>query len=118
MWCSDKKHERVMATNYWGHVVLNQRLMDLVKEAGSEDSYARIILVSSMAVMGGDLHNVTNGNFNLDDMTNGGLFLSMFHSMQYPNSKQAQLLYTRKMASILSEEGANVSISVLHPGVF
>ena len=39
-----------------------------------------------------------------------------FHGMQYMNSKQAQLLYGRKLAQILSSEGANVSVTVLHPG--
>ena len=111
-----------MATNYWGHVTLNHQLIDLVKAAGrvaAEGHHARVILVSSMAAMGGDLHSVSNGNFNLDDMGDGGLSLSnlsMFRSLQYPNSKQAQLIYGKKLAKMLSEEHANVSVSVLHPG--
>ena len=108
-----------MATNYWGHVTLNHQLIDLVKAAGmaaADGHHARVILVSSMAAMSGDLHSVSNGNFHLDDMRDGGLSLSMFRSLQYPNSKQAQLIYARKLAKILSEERANVSVSVLHPG--
>ena len=110
-----------MATNYWGHVTLNHQLIDLVKAAGmaaAEGHHARVILVSSMAAMSGDLHSVSNGNFNLDDMRDGGLSLSMFRSLQYPNSKQAQLIYGKKLAKILSEERANVSVSVLHPGSY
>ena len=57
---SDKRHEKVMAINFWGHVVLNNELLDLVK-AGAGDAkedYSRIILVSSMAMFNGDLHKV------------------------------------------------------------
>ena len=65
-----------------------------------------------------------DGNYNLDDMrteqdgTGFSKYIQLygFHGMQYMNSKQAQLLYGRKLAQILSSEGANVSVTVLHPG--
>ena len=57
---SDKRHEKVMAINFWGHVVLNNELLDLVKAGAGEakEDYSRIILVSSMAIFNGDLHKV------------------------------------------------------------
>ena len=49
-----------MAINFWGHVVLNNELLDLVKAGAGEakEDYSRIILVSSMAIFNGDLHKV------------------------------------------------------------
>ena len=48
----DGKHELVMGTNYFGHCLLNESLMDLVDAAGEElkasGDYARIIVVSSV----------------------------------------------------------------------
>jgi len=111
---SDKRHEKVMAINFWGHVVLNNELLDLVK-AGAGDAkedYSRIILVSSMAMFNGDLHKVTNGQFNLDNMKD-----QVQNWENYNNSKQAQWLYGKKLAQNLSQEGANVSVTVLHPGL-
>ena len=49
---ADGKHELVMGTNYFGHCILNESLMDLVDAAGEElkasGEYARIIVVSSV----------------------------------------------------------------------
>jgi len=123
--CSDNRHEKVMAINYFGHVLLNKELMDLVKSASTDQEFSRVIIVSSSGLMGGNLHLAKDGNYNLDDMrteqdgTGFSKYIQLygFHGMQYMNSKQAQLLYGRKLAQILSSEGANVSVTVLHPGL-
>ena len=54
---------------------------------------------------------VTNGQFNLDNMKD-----QVVNWENYNNSKQAQWLYGKKLAQNLSQEGANVSVTVLHPG--
>ena len=38
---ADGKHEITMATNYIGHCILNDELMDLLAKAGQDGDYAR-----------------------------------------------------------------------------
>merc|ERR1711997_196028 len=83
---ADGKHELTMATNYIGHCILNDELMDLVAAAGQDGDYARIIIVSSVVVfmLTGDLH-LTN-KFDLDaKLVDPRKFDK---AKQYANSKQ------------------------------
>jgi len=112
---ADGKHELTMATNYIGHCILNDQLMDLVKKAGEDGDYARIIIVSSVVVfmLTGDLH-VTN-KFDLDAKSVDPKKFDK--AKQYANSKQAQILYTRKLARKLKEDGINAIACANCPGL-
>ena len=48
---ADGKHEITMATNYIGHCILNEELLDLLAKGGQDGDYARIVVVSSLAFM-------------------------------------------------------------------
>merc|ERR1712241_1654085 len=48
---ADGKHEITMATNYIGHCILNEELLDLLKKGGEDGDYAWIVVVSSLAFM-------------------------------------------------------------------
>lgn len=103
-----------MATNYYGHVVLNRLLMDLVEEAGkrSED-FARIILVSSVALIYSELEKHAQ-DFDLDKKE-----VEIFDPMQqYSDSKLAQVLYTAKLAEIFNNGKKNIAVTAIHPGKY
>ena len=104
-------HEMIMATNFIGHVILNNELLDLIKTTGKEGpDFARIIVVSSNWSRFGNLHLVQGNNFDLN------MDRQVFDSnLQYNNSKTAQIFYAKKMAEVL--DGTNVSITALCPGI-
>ncbi|CAM6100196.1 unnamed protein product [Calypogeia fissa] len=106
------------ATNYLGHVLLTQLLLDKLKETARETGIeGRIVNVSSIghellvhaegiqfeAIQRSDKTNVNNGNF-------------MSSSRNYGQSKLAQILYTKELAKRLQDEGVNVTVNSLHPG--
>jgi len=112
---TDGKHELTMATNYIGHCILNNELMDLVAAAGQDGDYARIIIVSSVVVfmLTGDLH--LTKKFDLDaKLVDPRKFDK---AKQYANSKQAQILYTRKLARKLKSDGINAVVCANCPGL-
>jgi len=111
---ADGKHEITMATNYIGHCILNEELMDLLVKAGEDGDYARIVVVSSLVFMlASDLHKVDK--FDLDaKMTDPRKFDT---ANQYAYSKHAQIFYTRIMARKFRQEGINAIICTTCPGL-
>ncbi|CAM6089769.1 unnamed protein product [Calypogeia fissa] len=110
--------ELAFATNYLGHVLLTQLLLDKLKETARETGKeGRIVNVSSIgheafvheegiqfeAIQRSDKTKVNNGNF-----------MSPFKN--YGQSKLAQILYTKELAKRLQDEGVNVTVNSLHPG--
>ena len=92
--------ERTFATNYVGHFLLTQLLLETMKASAP----ARIINVSSVG------HKMAR--LDLDD-------LMMEHSYKgfraYNNSKLANVLFTYHLAKEL--EGTAVTVNTLHPGM-
>lgn len=92
--------EKVLQSNHLGHFLLTLLLLDSLKKS----SPSRIINVSSGAY--------TMGKLNVDDMIgkncNSGMEL-------YSRSKLANVLFTRELATKLSNSG--VTVNALHPGV-
>ena len=93
--------EEVFALNHLAYYSLTQLLLDNIKNG----SPSRIVNVSSGA------HAFVKG-FNFDDVQS----LSSYKPFQvYGYSKLANILFTKKLASLLKDE--NVSVNYLHPGV-
>ena len=93
--------EEVFALNHLAYYSLTQLLLDNIKNG----SPSRIVYVSSGA------HAFVKG-FNFDDVQS----LSSYKPFQvYGYSKLANILFTKKLASLLKDE--NVSVNCLHPGV-
>ena len=110
--------ELVMATNYLGHSLLNHLLLDKIKQSGSNnDSFSRIILVSSIAVVGPEALDLCtlndNGsyrvNFDLDGNENDS-------RRQYSKTKLAQVMYMKHLSRKLKEDNCNTIVTALHPG--
>ncbi len=93
--------EEVFALNHLAYYSLTLLLLDNIKNG----SPSRIVNVSSGA------HAFVKG-FNFDDVHS----LSSYKPFQvYGYSKLANILFTKKLASLLKDE--NVSVNCLHPGV-
>ena len=93
--------EEVFALNHLAYYSLTQLLLDNIRNG----SPSRIVNVSSGA------HAFVKG-FNFDDVQS----LSSYKPFQvYGYSKLANILFTKKLASLLKDE--NVSVNCLHPGV-
>jgi len=91
--------EKVMQANHLGHFLLTLLLLDLLKKSAP----SRIINVSSKAY--------ESGKIDLTDMTSKASkgFLDL-----YSRSKLANILFTKELASRLSNTG--VTVNALHPG--
>jgi len=116
---ADGKHELVMGTNYFGHCLLNESLMDLVDAAGEElkpsGEYARIIVVSSVvAFLYTDLDRLKDFDLEGEQAVKNGKY--DVHR-QYTLSNHAQILYTRKLARKLKAEGINAAVAANCPGL-
>lgn len=91
--------ELQIGTNHFGHFLLTNLLLDLLKASAP----ARIINVSSLA------HKF--GQINRDDIQSE----QYYHRWSaYGQSKLANILFTRELAKRL--EGTNVTANSLHPG--
>ena len=94
-------HEAVFALNHLAYYSLTNLLLDNIKNG----SPSRIVNVSSGA------HAFVKG-FNFDDVQ----ALKSYKPFQvYGYSKLANILFTKKLASLLKNE--NISVNCLHPGV-
>ena len=105
--------ELVMATNYLGHALLNHLLMDLlIKGAEESRSYSRLILVSSISMVGRealDLIKNYNVNFDVNEEIKDARH-------QYGKSKLAQIMYASHLAETMKEKKCKVVVTSLHPG--
>ena len=101
--------ENQMATNYFGHFLLTNLLLPVLKtSAESSETNSRIINVSSCAHFAGSW-------FDLDDL-NAKEYYSAYQT--YSNSKAAQIMFTKYLSQKLqTEECTNVDVNCIHPGV-
>jgi len=93
--------EYQMQSNYFGHFLLTNLLLGLLKETAP----SRIISVSSLA------HSFTKDL----DLTNLNSEISYDSAQIYSYSKLCQILFTRYLAPLIIKDG--VTINCLHPGV-
>ena len=95
--------EHTLAVNHLAPFLLTNLLLPKLQASAPASAPARVITVSSTAHRGGRL--------NLDDLQ-----LERFYSpmLAYSNSKTANILFTRELASRLA--GTGVTANCLHPG--
>ena len=93
--------ELQMGVNHFGHFLLTNLLIDLLKSSQP----SRIVVVSSSA------HSQTTSSFKFDNI-NSEKYYSKWDA--YGQSKLANILFTRELAKHL--EGTGVTANSLHPG--
>ncbi|CAF4852655.1 unnamed protein product [Rotaria sp. Silwood1] len=96
-------YEIHFATNYLGHFLLTNLLLDLLKKAPS----ARIINVAALA------HTFLNCQIHWDDINLEKKTYLTFYA--YAHSKLANIMFTNELAKRL--KGTNITTNSLHPGV-
>ncbi|KAF6157428.1 hypothetical protein GIB67_004366 [Kingdonia uniflora] len=107
---SEDKIELSFATNYLGHYLLTDMLIEkMVETAEQTGIQGRIINVSSV------LHTwVKRDRFNFNSM----LHPNNYHGTRaYAQSKMASLLHAKEMARQLKARNARVTINAVHPGI-
>ncbi|XP_042895902.1 retinol dehydrogenase 11-like [Parasteatoda tepidariorum] len=91
--------ELIMQSNHFGHFLLTRLLLDLMKRSAP----SRIIVVASSG------HNFHK--FDINDLNNNR---NLHFFYVYANSKLANILFTKELASRL--EGTEVTVNALCPG--
>ncbi|KAI1904495.1 hypothetical protein AGOR_G00006240 [Albula goreensis] len=99
-WQTEDGFEMQFGVNHLGHFLLTNCLLDLLKKS----SPSRIVNVSSLAHEKGEIH--------FDDIN---LDKDYCPRKSYRQSKLANVLFTRELASRL--QGTGVTVYSLHPGV-
>lgn len=102
--------EMQFATNHLGHFYLTNLLLDKMKQtAKSSGIQGRIVNLSSVA----HLHTCAEGiRF---DMINDKSSYS--DKKAYGQSKLANILHVKELSRRLQEEGANITVNAVHPGL-
>ncbi|CAH1451401.1 unnamed protein product [Lactuca virosa] len=102
--------ELQFATNHIGHFLLTNLLLDTMKKTSSKtQKEGRIVVVSS------ELQKMAYPEGIRFDKINDEKSYSAFHA--YGQSKLANALHAKELSRCLKEEGVNVSVNSLHPGV-
>ncbi|PIA29233.1 hypothetical protein AQUCO_06100025v1 [Aquilegia coerulea] len=107
---SDDKIEMTFATNYLGHFLLTEMLMEkMIITAQQTGIEGRIINVSSV------VHSwVKRGKFNFNNMLNPKNYNG---TQAYAQSKLALILHTKYLAKQLEARNVRVTINAIHPGI-
>ncbi|XP_010678829.2 short-chain dehydrogenase TIC 32 B, chloroplastic [Beta vulgaris subsp. vulgaris] len=107
---SEDKIELTLATNYLGHFLLTELLLEKMVETASQTGIeGRIINVSSLT------HSwVKKESFSLCKMLNPKNYNG---TRAYAQSKLANIMHAREMARQLKERNARVTINAVHPGI-
>lgn len=107
---SEDKIEMTFATNYLGHFLLTEMLLERMVETAAETGIeGRIVNVSSV------IHNwVKRDDFSFYHMLNPRNYNG---TRAYAQSKLANILHARELARQLKERKANVTINAVHPGI-
>jgi len=105
----DDGFDNQMATNYFGHFLLSSLLLKTLRSTSeSENLETRIVNVSSAAHFCGGFIDVNDLNFRH--------FYSSHHA--YCVSKACQIMFTKKLARVLKEQGCEkVIVNSIHPGI-
>ncbi|KAL0911685.1 hypothetical protein M5K25_019840 [Dendrobium thyrsiflorum] len=102
--------EMQFATNHLGHFYLTNLLLENIKRTAKETGIeGRIVNLSSIA----HLHTYEGGIL-FDQIDNKARYNDR---MAYGQSKLANILHARELSRRLKEEGANVTVNSVHPGV-
>lgn len=102
--------EMQFGTNHVGHFLLTTSLLDLLKSSGTATAPARIINLSSI----GQFYFSPAMGMRLDDL-NGEQSYDAWE--RYGSSKLANILFTKQLHTMLSQEQAPVVAVSVHPGV-
>ncbi|XAR50216.1 Very-long-chain 3-oxoacyl-CoA reductase [Bertholletia excelsa] len=107
---SEDKVEMTFATNYLGHFLLTELLLDnMVETAENTGIQGRIINVSSV------IHSwVKRESFCFKKMLNPKNYNG---TRAYAQSKLANILHAKELARQLKAKNASVSINAVHPGI-
>ncbi|KAJ7945835.1 Short-chain dehydrogenase TIC 32, chloroplastic [Quillaja saponaria] len=107
---SEEKVEMTFATNYLGHYLLTEMLLEkMVETAENTGIQGRIINVSSV------IHSwVKRDGFCFNNMFNGTNYNG---TRAYAQSKLANILHAKELARQLKAKNANVTINAIHPGI-
>ncbi|KAJ7956202.1 Short-chain dehydrogenase TIC 32, chloroplastic [Quillaja saponaria] len=107
---SEEKVEMTFATNYLGHYLLTEMLIEkMVETSETTGIQGRIINVSSV------IHSwVKRDGFCFNHMINGTNYNG---TEAYAQSKLANILHAKELARQLRERNANVTINAVHPGI-
>lgn len=98
--------EMQIGVNHIGHMYLTKLLLPKMKETCSASVEGRVVSVSSLA------H--TFGKIDLDDLNYTKRRYSGWGA--YGQSKLANVLFSKKLALMMAEEGVNIKAYSLHPG--
>ncbi|XP_017152219.1 retinol dehydrogenase 12 [Drosophila miranda] len=94
-------YEQQLGVNHLGHFLLTNLLLDRLKQA----TPSRIVVVSSAAHL--------FGRVNREDLMSERKYSKFFGA--YSQSKLANILFTRKLSTLLKDTG--VTVNCCHPGV-
>ncbi|KAM0033152.1 putative very-long-chain 3-oxoacyl-CoA reductase [Helianthus debilis subsp. tardiflorus] len=107
---SEDKFEMTFATNYLGHFLLTElvleKMIETAKQTGVE---GRIVNVSS----------VIHGWVKKDHFTFNGMLQPKYYNATraYAQSKLANIMHANQLAKQLKAMNANVTINAVHPGI-
>ncbi|KAJ3689809.1 hypothetical protein LUZ61_018973 [Rhynchospora tenuis] len=101
--------ELQFATNYLGHFLLTNLLLEKMKATSQENGVeGRIVIVSS------DSYKMTyHGGIQFDEINNERRYNSI---LAYGQSKLANMLHCLEFSQILKDEDVNITVNSLHPG--
>ncbi|PSS07760.1 Short-chain dehydrogenase [Actinidia chinensis var. chinensis] len=107
---SEDKIEMTFATNYLGHFLLTELLLEkMIETAANTGIQGRIINVSSV------IHTwVKRDNFCFIKMLNPKSYNG---TRAYAQSKLANILHAKEMARQLKARNARVTVNAVHPGI-
>ncbi|GMI71483.1 hypothetical protein like AT5G50130 [Hibiscus trionum] len=107
---SEDKIEMTFATNYLGHFLLTEMLMEkMIETAEQTGIQGRIINLSSV------IHSwVKRDCFSFNQMLNPNKYNG---TRAYAQSKVANILHAKEVARQLKARNANVTINAVHPGI-
>ncbi|CAI9753957.1 unnamed protein product [Fraxinus pennsylvanica] len=107
---SENKIEITFATNYLGHFLLTEMLLEKMVETAAETGIqGRIVNVSSV------IHSwVKRNNFCFSKMLSPKSYNG---TRAYAQSKLANILHAKELSRLLKGRKANVTINAVHPGI-
>lgn len=107
---SEEKHELTFATNYLGHFLLTEMLLEkMIKSAVESGIEGRIINVTSVA------HNwVQPHHFCFSQLLNPKEYNG---TRAYAQSKLANIMHAKELSRQLKARKAKVTINAVHPGI-
>ncbi|KAI9108881.1 hypothetical protein K1719_020186 [Acacia pycnantha] len=107
---SEEKIEMTFATNYLGHFLLTEMLIEkMVETAEKSGTEGRIINVSSV------IHSwVKRDAFHFHHLLNGTKYNG---THAYAQSKLANILHAKELARQLKARNAKVTVNAVHPGI-